>query len=112
MKKLITICVFALGFLLSTQTISAQQTKSLETVAKEKTYKLTQEFGLDGNQQRMIWRAFLNKEKAYQEIAEGNYTAKEIENIKVKVEDMFMSTMKEQLSAKQLEKFELVKKDY
>lgn len=113
MKKLLTLCLFTMALFLGTQSISAQDyAKSPEAIAKEKTYKLTQEFGLDGNQQRLIWRAFLSREKAKQEIANGSFSEEEIKNINVKVDDSFQTSMEQNLSAQQYEKFKSIMKDY
>ena len=113
MKKLLTLCLFTLALFLGTQGLSAQDnTKSPEAIAKEKTHKLTQEFGLDGNQQRLIWRTFLAREKAKQEIAKGSFSEAETKNINIKVDDKFQTSMQEHLDAQQYQKFKAIMKDY
>ena len=113
MKKLATLCIFIFALLLGTQTISAQdESKMPEAIAKEKTYRLSQEFGLDGDQQRLVWRAFLAREKAKEEISQGNYSETEIKNIYRKVDDSFHTSMKEYLGEQQYEKFKIIIKDY
>ena len=113
MKKLLTLCLFTMALFLGTQSISAQDySKSPEAIAKEKTYKLTQEFGLDGNQQRLIWRTFLAREKAKLEIATGSFSESEIKNINTKVDDSFHISMEKHLDAQQFEKFKTIMKDY
>ncbi len=113
MKKLFTLCLFTMTLFLGTQSISAQDTsKTPEAIAKEKTYKLTQEFGLDGNQQRLIWRTFLAREKAKLEIASGSFSKTEVKNINIKVDDSFHTSMEQHLDAQQYEKFKVIMKDY
>lgn len=113
MKKLFTLCLFTMALFLGTQNISAQDyTKSPEAIAKEKTYKLSQEFGLDGNQQRLIWRAFLEREKAKQDIAKGTFSDEEVKNIQVKVDNSFHTSMEKHLNAQQYAKFKIIMKEY
>lgn len=113
MKKLFTLCLFTMALFLGTQNVSAQNyEKSPEAIAKEKTYKLSQEFGLDGNQQRLIWRAFLAREKAKQDIAKGTFSEEEIKNINVKVDDSFYNSMEENLNPQQYAKFKTIVKEY
>lgn len=113
MKKLATLCIFILALFWGTETTFAQDaTKMPEAIAKEKTYKLSQEFGLDGDQQRLVWRAFLAREKAKQEIAEGNYSEAETKNIFKKIDDSFFTSMQKYLGDEQYEKFKLIMKEY
>lgn len=113
MKKLFTLCIFVFALFLGTETVSAQDaTKMPEVIAKEKTYKLSQEFGLSGEQQRLVWRAFLAREQAKLEVAEGSYSEAEIKNIYKKVDDSFHTSMQKYLGDEQYEKFKLIMKDY
>ena len=113
MKKLLTLCFFTIALFLGTLSISAQNyTKSPEAIAKEKTHKLTQEFGLDVNQQRLIWRTFIAREKAKQEIANGSFNEAEIKNINIKVDEKFQASMQEHLDDHQYQKFKAIMKDY
>ena len=106
MKKLLTLCFFAVALLLGTQSITAQNlSESPEAVAKEKTHRLSQEIGLNGDQQRAIWRAFLSREKAKLEIARGTFSDEEVNNINKKVDDNFHVVMQENLSEEQYSKF-------
>jgi len=113
MKKLITLCLFTMALLLSSQSISAQEDmRSAEEIAKEKTYKLIQEFGLEGDQQKFVWRAFLNIEKAKKDIAEGNLSEEQISVINEKANTNFERLMKESLTERQYVKFNTIKKEY
>lgn len=113
MKKLITFCFFALALFFGTQSISAQESqRSAEEIAKEKTNRLSQEFGLQENQLETVWRAFLVKEKAKQELATGKFSEEEVKNISSKVDSSFNSLMQKALSEDQYAKFKLISKEY
>jgi hypothetical protein len=81
-------------------------------IAKEKTHKLTQEFQLDGNQQSLVWRVFMAREKAKLEIENSAYSKEETEKIYLKVDERFQNSMKEYLTEEQYGKFKLVMKEY
>lgn len=113
MKKLFTLCLFTMALFLGTQSIFAQEdTRSAEEIAKVKTYKLTQEFNLDKEQHDYVWRAFLNKEKAKQEIAQGNLSQAQASEVSQKADKIFYKLMKEALSEQQYFKFEKNIKEY
>ncbi len=113
MKKLFTLCVFSMVFIFGAHN-SLAQNKELNpgVIAKEKTHRLTQEFQLDGNQQTLVWRTFMAREKAKLEIENGSYSKQETENIYLKVDERFQKSMKEYLTEKQYSKFKLIMKDY
>ena len=113
MKKLITLCFFTMALLLGTQSISAQEVlESPEVIAKEKTFKLTQEFGLDKTQSEIVWRAFLGREKAKQEISQGSFSEAEIKNINSKADKNFYTLMENALNDQQIMKFKTISKEY
>jgi len=113
MKKLFTLCLFTMALFLGTQSISAQEDiRSVEEIAKEKTLKLSQEFGLNGEQQKFVWRAFLGKEKAKQEIATGNFSEEEIKRINAKVDNNFDNLIQDALNEQQYAKFKSIIKEY
>ena len=113
MKKLFTLCLFTMALFLGTQSISAQESiRSVEEIAKEKTLKLSQEFGLNGEQQKFVWRAFLGKEKAKREIAKGTFSPEEVKNINAKVDNNFDNLMQEALNEQQYTKFKHIMKEF
>jgi len=113
MKKLFTLCVFTMALFLGTQSVSAQEeSRSPEEIAKEKTYRIAQEFSLNDEQQAFVWRAFLGKEKAKQELNQGSFSEEQIKNITSKVDENFYKLMEESLTEQQYFKFKKNIKEY
>ena len=113
MKKLLTLSLIIMTLFLGTQNTLAQD-KELNpgVIAKEKTHRLTQEFGLDGNQQSLVWRAFMAREKAKIEIENNDYSEQETQQVFLKVDENFQNSMQKYLSEEQYAKFKLIIKDY
>jgi len=106
MKTIITICVFAFTLSFSSNAIAQDQQPSPQAIAKEKTHAIYQQLELDGKQQGLVWRAFLQQEISYRErINGGDLTASEITESKEKIDAAFLKTMKDVLSEEQLKKF-------
>ena len=113
MKKILLYCSMIVILLLGTQSIVAQEEiKNPEAIAKEKTYKLSQEIGLDGNQQRLVWRTFLAREKAKIEIEKSDLSAKHNEKAFMKADESFQISMQEYLTDEQYGKFKKIAKEY
>ncbi len=113
MKKLFALCLFTMALFLGTQSISAQEdTRSAEEIAKEKTYKLSQEFGLEKNQHEFVFRAFLGKEKVKKEITQGSLSREEIITSNEKADKNFFKLMEQTLSKEQYFKLQRVAKEY
>lgn len=113
MKKLIALCMFSILFIFGTSNSLAQNNEvNPGVIAKEKTHKLTQEFGLNGTQQSLVWRAFAEREKAKLEIKNSSFSNEEAEKINLKVDENFQNSMKEYLTKEQYQKFKLKMKDY
>lgn len=113
MKKLLTLSFLVIALVLGTHKTIAQDTKSHpEVIAKEKTNKLTQEFGLDANQQRLVWRTFMAREKVKKEIENKSLSKKEIKEIYLKVDENFHNTMQKYLNEEQYKKFKKNIKHY
>ena len=113
MKKLLTFSFIIIALFLGNQnTMSQDKETNPGLIAKEKTHKLTQEFGLDGHQQSLIWRAFMAREKAKLEIANSDYSTEETEKVFLKVDESFQKSMQEYLTEEQYAKFKLIIKDY
>ena len=113
MKKILLYCSLVAIFFLGTKSTIAQgETKSPEAIAKEKTYKLSQEIGLDGNQQRLVWRTFLAREKAKIEIEQSDLTSKHNEKAFMKADESFDLSMQEYLTDEQYGKFKKIAKEY
>ena len=113
MKNLLTLSLFVMTLFLGTQNSVAQDKETNPgVIAKEKTHRLTQEFGLDGNQQGLVWRAFMAREKAKLEIANSSYSKEETQKVFLKVDESFQNSMHEYLTEEQYAKFKLIMKDY
>jgi len=113
MKKLLKLSLFVTILLLGTQnTLGQDEETNPEVIAKEKTYRLTQEFGLDSNQQSLVWRAFMAREKAKIEAKNSSYSEKEIKQVYLKVDENFQNSMQNYLNVDQYAKFKLIMKDY
>ena len=113
MKNLLKFSLIIITLFLGTQDIKAQDKETNPgVIAKEKTHRLTQEFGLDGNQQGLVWRAFMAREKAKKEIANSTYSKEETEKVFLKVDESFENSMQEYLTEDQYAKFKLIIKDY
>ena len=113
MKKLLIFSLLAMTLFLGTQNTLAQDKETNPgVIAKEKTHRLTQEFGLDGNQQSLVWRAFMAREKAKNEIENNSYSEKEIQQVYLKVDENFQNSMQKYLSENQYAKFKLIMKNY
>ncbi len=113
MKKLFKYSLIAMTLFLCTQNTFAQDKElNPEVIAKEKTYRLTQEFGLDSNQQSLIWRAFVVIEKTKIEAENSSFSEKEIQYVFLKADDNFQNSMQKFLSEDQYSKFKLIMKDY
>lgn len=113
MKRLFTLCIISIVFIFGMHSSFAQNKEiNPGVVAKEKTHRLTQEFQLDGNQQSLVWRVFMAREKAKLEIENGSYTKEETEKIYLKIDERFQKSMKEYLTEEQYIKFKLIMKEY
>lgn len=86
MKNLLTVLAFAATMLFGTQMVSAQSLSQdnnrPEVIAKEKTSELSQELGLNGDQQRAVFRALVSKEVSLQKSTKG----KDLNSAPVKAE--------------------------
>lgn len=110
MKNLIKIIaiagVFVLGIQNTTaQTLSANQDRP-EVIAKQKTAELTQELGLDGNQQRYIFRALTANEVNMKKSVNGKDASNpEVAANKKKFDDALVRAMKKTLTPEQYAKW-------
>lgn len=88
MKKIITICLFAIALVFSTTTNAQEKQKSPEAVAKEQVHKLSQQLNLDGDQQRALWKALLKKQTAINEAVKssGSISATELKTLNKQIE--------------------------
>ena len=86
MKNLLTVLAFAATMLFGGQMVSAQSLSQdnnrPEVIAKEKTNELSQELGLNGDQQRAVFRALVSKEVSLQKSTKG----KDLNSTPVKAE--------------------------
>lgn len=116
MKNLIKIIaiagVFVFGIHNTTaQSLSANQDRP-EVIAKQKTAKLSQELGLDGNQQRYIFRALTaNEVNTRKSITGKDLNNPEVAANKKKFDAALEKAMKKTLTPEQFAKWENMKKN-
>jgi alcohol dehydrogenase class IV len=110
MKNLLTIVVFALVMIFSVQSTNAQGLKQneqkAEVVAKTQVAELSAELGLSGDQQRTLFRAFVQKEVNYRKQVNGKSTtdATVVSN-KKNIDATFKATVKKYLTDEQYKKW-------
>lgn len=110
MKKILTVVTFALVMMFGVQSIQAQGLKQneekVEVVAKAKVAELTNDLGLNGDQQRSLFRALVQREVSYRRDINGkdanNATVKAN---KTKFDSNLDQTMKKVLTADQYKKW-------
>ena len=107
MKKLITLCLFALAMICVTQTAEAQQKEKLmEEQVKVESVELQKLLGLDENQTAMVWRALMVKEKAAMEAShKGMVTPEEVQKYNDKIDMNFKQMLMEVLTEEQFAKY-------
>ncbi|QAA81773.1 hypothetical protein EI546_08585 [Aequorivita sp. H23M31] len=75
MKNLLTVLAFAGTLFIGMQSVSAQSLSQdqnrPEVIAKQETAKISDELGLNGDQQRATFRALVAKEVSYQKDVNG-----------------------------------------
>ncbi|MEH6535431.1 MAG: hypothetical protein V7719_03490 [Psychroserpens sp.] len=75
MKKIITLCFFAMALIFSTQNATAQNTLEISKVASAKTKELRKTLKFDKEKMDVVFRAYQDYGKAYKKISknlEGN----------------------------------------
>ncbi|WP_298897426.1 hypothetical protein [uncultured Psychroserpens sp.] len=75
MKKLITLCIFAMALLFSTQDVTAQNTLEINEVANTKTKELRKKIKFEQNKMDDVYKAYQAYGIAYKKISgnlEGN----------------------------------------
>jgi len=110
MKNLIKNIAFAIIVVLGVSTSSAQglteNTDRPEVIAKKQTTELATTLGLDGDQERAVFRALVSKEVSYKKQVNG----KDLNNAAVKgqkkeIDDALQAAMKKTLSVEQFKKW-------
>ena len=110
MKNILMIFAFAVTMLLGVQTSSAQQLSQdksrPEVIAKAESENLTKTLGLNGDQSRAVFRAFVAKEVGYQKNVDG----KDLKNASIvaekkKLDDQLKNSMKKTLTDEQYAKW-------
>ena len=110
MKNLLTIFAFVATMIMGVQTSSAQQLSQdqnrPEVKAKTETANLTEALGLNGDQSRAVFRAFVAKEVGYQKNVDGKDTkSAAVIKKKKKLDDQLKEAMKKTLTADQYAKW-------
>jgi len=110
MKNFLTIAAFALVMMLGVQNTYAQDLKQneqkVEVVAKAQVAELSNELGLSGDQQRTLFRAFVQKEVNYRKLINGkNATDATVVANKKKIDVTFKETVKKYLTGEQYQKW-------
>jgi hypothetical protein len=115
MKNLLKIIAIAAVFVLGIQNTTAQSLTvnqdRPETIAKQKTAELSQELGLDGTQQRYIFRALTANEVDTRKNVDGkDATNPEVIAYKLKFAASLERAMKKILTAEQFTAWEAMQK--
>lgn len=110
MKNLIKIIAIAFIMGLGVNTASAQgltqDGERPEVVAKKKTSDLTETLGLNGDQERAVFRALVSKEVGYKKQVNGKDTnSASVKGAKQKIDTSFKASMKKALTAEQFKKW-------
>ncbi|MEZ4778909.1 MAG: hypothetical protein R2786_05940 [Flavobacteriaceae bacterium] len=110
MKNLIKIVAFSFVLLLGMDTMNAQSLKqdqnTPEVVAKKQTEKLSTTLGLNGDQQRAVFRALVVKENNYAKDVNGKDTKNaDVMTNKKKHDEVFDTSMKKALTEEQYKKW-------
>ena len=115
MKNVITVIAFALVMLLGVNTTVAQgltqDADRPEVIAKNKTADLNKTLGLNGDQQRSVFRALVANEVNYRKHVNGkNLSDAKVSADKKKFDDVLMTSMKKTLTAEQFTKWKALPK--
>lgn len=94
MKKLITLCLLVVAFVIGTQDASAQDIKNIDVYAKAQSQDVRKLLSLDENDTNIIWRAFYVKAKAYAESVDGkDQKNQSVIESKKRIDNMFKKTI-------------------
>lgn len=110
MKNLFTILAFAFVMLFGIQNTTAQSLSenqdSAQVVAKTQVAELSNQLGLNGDQQRNLFRAFVQKEVNYRKYINGK-DAKDAQTVasKAKFDKTFTTMLKKNLTPEQYKKW-------
>ena len=110
MKNLLTIVAFALVMMFGVQSTNAQDLKQndqkVEVIAKTQVAELSAELGLSGEQQRSLFRAFVQKESNYRKQINGKNAADaNVVANKKNIDATFKTTVKKYLTDEQYQKW-------
>lgn len=110
MKNVLKIALFSLAMVLGMNTMSAQALKqnqnSAEVTAKQETAELSSQLGLNGDQQRAVYRAIVVKENNFRKnIAGKDAKSADVIAAKEKNQLLFEESMKKVLTADQFKKW-------
>ena len=114
MKNLLKIVAFSFVMLLGMGTMNAQSLKqdqnTPEVIAKKQTEKLSTTLGLDGDQQRAVFRALVVKENNYAKDVNGkDIKSADVISNKKKHDEVFETSMKKALTEEQYKKWQSLK---
>jgi len=108
MKKIITLGIFAIVLLFSTQSATAQE--RVEDIAKMQVAKLSEAVQLTGDQQRTLFRVFVAKESGYAKQVKGkDINNAEVAQAKAQIDANFEKELKATLTPEQFNKYKEMK---
>lgn len=108
MKKIITLGLFAIVLLFSTQSAVAQE--RVEDIAKMQVSKLNDAVQLTGDQQRTLFRVFVAKESGYAKQVKGkDLNNADVAQAKAQIDATFEKDLKAALTAEQYNKYKEMK---
>ena len=106
MKKVITLCLFALVMILGTESVMAQSTAihtEINTEATNKTQELRKQLKLDKSQLEPIYKAFQNHGKRAAELEESNPSKEAILKLNAELDNKIQTILTEE----QFEKYKI-----
>jgi len=115
MKNLFTVIAFAFVMMFGVQNAQAQKlsenSEKAEVVAKAQVAELTQDLGLNGDQQRTLFRAYVQKEVNYRKQINGkDANDATVKTAKAKYDKTFLTMIKGSLTPEQFKKWQSMQK--
>src|SRR5690606_4722041 len=111
MKKIITLCFFAVAMILGTQSITAQNIIQVNAVAAEKTKELKQSIKFDSDTEDLVYQAFQEYERKKYSIEKVEAAGQTVsEEDRMKFNNMLAEKFKVLFTPEQYERYLTVSK--
>src|SRR5690606_25735285 len=106
MKKIVTLCLFALTFCFSTQTIIAQNIIEVNATANQKANELRKVIKFDTNVLEDVYQAYKAYETKIQSIKHMEESSTESVKVKSETKEVLNARLKELFTEEQFAKYE------